>query len=322
METRILPNTDLAVSRACLGTMMFGSQTNEQMAARIVDRCIDHGINFFDTANVYNFGRAETIVGNLLKGRRNSVVLATKVGMKMGDGPLEAGLSTGAILKNIDDSLRRLQTDYLDICYLHSPDYAVPIEEALEALDKLVRSGKVRYTAFSNYAAWQACQILWVCEKHGYQAPMISQPVYNLLARGIEQEYIPFCKQFGVSMVVYNPLARGLLAGTQQRKEPVAAPPGYNHQWALDRYQHPAYFVAVDELIGIARCAERSLTDLAINWLLHHTPTDCMILGVLNVGQLEQNITILDHGPLSGKTVIDCDAVWQTLCGIMPKYCR
>src|SRR5690349_5922673 len=192
MEYRTLPNTGLKVSRVSFGTMTFGSQTDEGVARRMIDLCLDAGINFIDTANIYNKGLSETIVGKLLKGRRNKVVLATKVRGKMGDEHDESGLSRAAIRKAIDASLRRLQTDYVDLYYLHQPDYDVPIEETLAAMDELVRAGKVRYPAVSNYAAWQVAEIHSLCAKTGAKPPHISQPMYNLLARGIEEEYLPF----------------------------------------------------------------------------------------------------------------------------------
>ena len=150
METRTLKHTDLTVSRACFGTMTFGSQADEAASIRMIDLCIDSGVNFIDTANVYNKGLSETITGKALKGRRDKVILASKVRGKMGEGPDESGLSKRAMLRAIDESLTRLQTDYLDLYYLHQPDYAVPIEETLEALEQLVRQGKVRYPASSN----------------------------------------------------------------------------------------------------------------------------------------------------------------------------
>jgi 1-deoxyxylulose-5-phosphate synthase len=322
MQTRTLSTTRLTVSRACLGTMTFGSETDQSMASRIVDVCLDRGMNFFDSANVYNFGRAEAMLGTLLKGRRHGVVVASKVGMKMGDGAEESGLSYGAILKNIDDSLRRLQSDYIDICYLHRPDNLVPVEETLRAIEDLINVGKLRYLGFSNYAAWQACRMLWLCHANSYQAPLISQPMYNLLARGVEQEFVPFCQEFNVAMVVYNPLARGLLAGTSSSRPPIADSGIEDHQLSLNRYHHPGYFKAVDELQVIAQNSGRSLLDISLNWLLHHTLTDCVILGAPNVQQIEQNLDVLDHGPLLEETVAGCDLVWQGLRAVTPQYNR
>jgi 1-deoxyxylulose-5-phosphate synthase len=322
MQTRTLAHTDLTVSRACFGAMTFGGQTDEPTAARMIDLCIDRGINFFDTANAYNKGQSEVILGNILKGRRSGLVLASKVGMKTGEPPDASPLSCKAILANIDATLRRLQTDYLDLYYFHLPDYEAPIEESLEAMHQVVKAGKVRYPATSNFAAWQVEHALWVSEKKGYTAPYVSQPMYNLLARGIEQEYIPFCKQFGVSMVVYNPLAGGLLTGKQNRERPLAGTRFDANQMYLDRYWHPAYFDAVDELQGIAQKAGRPIIDMALNWLLFHTATDCVILGASKIPQLEQNLDVFERGPLAAETVSACDQVWQNLRGVTPKYNR
>src|SRR6476659_8723727 len=189
METRKLPHTDLTVSRACFGTMTFGGQVDESAAARIVGLCLNRGVHFFDTANSYVNGQSETILGGILKGRRDKVVLASKVGVKTGEPAGVPPLSRKSILENLDNSLRRLQTDYLDLYYLHMPDYEAPLEESLAAMDEAIRAGKVRYPAMSNHSSWQHCQALWTCERQGYRAPHVSQPMYNLLARGIEQEY-------------------------------------------------------------------------------------------------------------------------------------
>jgi aryl-alcohol dehydrogenase-like predicted oxidoreductase len=184
MEYRNLKGTDLNVSRACFGTMTFGGQVDEELAGRMVDRCLEAGVNFFDTANVYTKGASEELLGRALRGRRREVVLASKVGMKVGDAPGEKRLSREAITRALEDSLRRLQTDYLDLYYLHQPDYGVPLEETLEALDGLVRQGKVRYTAASNYASWQTVRMLNIAERSGYRPASVAQQMYNLLARG------------------------------------------------------------------------------------------------------------------------------------------
>jgi aryl-alcohol dehydrogenase-like predicted oxidoreductase len=323
MQTTRLHGTDLTVSRACFGVMTFGSQTDEPTAQRMIDTCIAHQINFFDTANVYNHGAAETMLGKILKGRRDKVVLASKVRGKMGDAPDESGLSRSAILKAIDQSLQRLQTDYLDIYYLHLPDYDIPIEETLAAMDEVVRAGKVRYPASSNYAAWQVVQMLSISERNRYVPPLISQPMYNLLARGIEQEYVPMCKQFGVSMVVYNPLAGGLLTGKQHRERPLPGTRFDNNKMYQDRYWHPQFFDAVDELSAAAAKEGRTLIDLALSWLLDHTATDCVILGASKQEHLEQNLAAVEKSrPLSPSLLAVCDSVWEKLRGVTPKYNR
>jgi len=322
METRTLIHTDLKVSRACFGAMTFGSQTDDAAAARMVDLCLDRGVNFFDTANSYNGGKSESMLGAILKGRRDRVVLARKLGNKTGFPADAAPLSRKSVLANIDASLGRLGTDRLDIYYLHLPDYETPIEETLAAMDEIVRAGKVRYPAISNFAAWQAARVFCISEKQGYRAPYVSQPMYNLLARGIEQEYVPFCKEYGVSMVVYNPLAGGMLTGKQNRERPIAGTRFDSNQMYLDRYWHPAYFDAVDELGRIAEQGGRTLIDMSLNWLLHHTAADVVILGASKVEQLAQNLEAMERGPLAGDTVAECDRVWRGLRGVTPKYNR
>jgi len=302
--------------------MTFGSQVDEAAAIRIVDKCLDLGVNFFDTANVYNNGASEAIVGKALKGRREKLVLASKVRGKMGDGADQSGLSRAAIARGIEDSLRRLQTDYLDLYYLHQPDYAVPIDESLEAMDRLVKQGKVRYPASSNYSGWQVCQMQWIAGKNGYQPAAVTQPMYNLLARGIEQEYLPMCKEFGVSTVVYNPLAGGMLTGKQKRDAPLPGTRFDGNQMYLGRYWHDQDFDAVGELLDIARKAGRSPVSLALNWLLHHTATDCVILGASKLEQLEENLKAMEDGPLSADTVSASDQVWEKIRGVSPQYNR
>lgn len=330
MDYRRLGSTGLRVSRLGLGCgnfggigsapAFFGMGETEAQAIDLMDRAVDAGINFFDTANAYNNGLAETLLGRILKGRRQSVVLASKVGFKVGSEPL--GLSRADILKGIDGSLSRLQTDYLDLYYLHVPDWTVPIEESLETMNELVRAGKVRYLANSNYASWQVVQMLWISQQKGWQPPYVSQPMYNVLARGIEQEYLAMCKAFGVSTIVYNPLAGGLLTGKQHRDRAIPGTRFDNNQLYLDRYWHPAYFDAVDELQAIGAKAGRSIIDLSLSWLLHHTASDCVILGASNMEQLHQNLEAFGKGALPPETVAAIDGVWEKLRGITPKYNR
>jgi len=322
METRTLKHTDLTVSRACFGTMTFGSQVDEAAAARMIDLSIDRGLNFFDTANIYNKGLAETITGRALKGRRHKIILASKVRGKMGHADDESGLSKRAMVREIDETLQRLQTDYLDLYYLHQPDYAVPIDESLEAMEQLVHQGKVRYPASSNYSGWQVCRMLWMADKNSYKPAWITQPMYNLLARGIEQEYLPMTREFGVSTVVYNPLAGGMLTGKQKRGAPIPGTRFDNNQMYLSRYWYDPYFDAVEEILAIARAAGRSPVSFALNWLLHHTTIDCVILGASRIEQLEENLKAMEDGGLPGDVVAACDAVWAKLRGVTPQYNR
>ncbi len=322
MQLVPLPGTDLRVSNLCYGNMTFGGQTEEAEAARILDRVLDAGINFVDTANVYNKGAAEEMLGRLMGSRRKDIVLASKVRNPMGTGADESGLSKAAMLRAIDDSLRRLRTDYLDLYYLHLPDYNTPIEESLDAMDTIVRSGKVRFPAISNYAAWQVAQARAIAAEKGYTPIHVAQMMHNLIARGLEQEFVPFAKQYDVALIIYNPLAGGLLTGKQQRDAPIAGTRFDANQMYLDRYWHPAFFDAVDQLLGIARDAGRSPISLAFNWLLHHTSTTSIILGASRLDQLEQNLAACEEGPLAADVVKKCDEVWAGLRGVTPKYNR
>lgn len=291
MEYRTLPHTDLRVSRLSFGTMPFGSQADEATSSEMVNRCFDAGINFFDTANMYNRGRAEEILGKALQGRRHKIILTSKVGAKMGEAPDEAGLSRAAISKALEASLRRLQTDYLDVYYLHWPDYQVPIEETLKAMDEAVCSGKVRYTAVSNYAAWQVAEIHCIASKKGYARPFISQPMYNLLARAIEEEYLPFSKHFEIAVIPYNPLAGGLLTGKHSRASgPIPGTRFDSNKLYQDRYWHADYFAAVEELAEVARQAGKTLVELSLQWLLGQSQVDSVILGASRPSQLEENL--------------------------------
>ena len=322
MDKRTLKHTDLSVSRICLGTMTFGGQTDEASAARMIELCTESGINFLDTANVYNKGASEEMLGRVMGSRRRNFVLASKVRNKMGDSPDLAGLSRPAILRGIDDSLRRLRTDYLDLYYLHLPDNSVPVEESLDAMNEVVKQGKVRYLASSNYSAWQMTEMCWIAERKGYQAAWAAQPMYNLIARGIEQEYLPMCKHFGVSNIVYNPLAGGLLTGKHKRDAPIPGTRFDKNKVYMDRYWHPADFDAVDQLSQVAEKAGRSLLSMSLNWLYHHTAADCIILGASRAEHFEQNLAALRDGPLAAETVQACDQVWTELRGPTPKYNR
>jgi len=323
LEKRKLQHTGLEVSRLCMGTMTFGSQVNEDESLAMVELCLDAGVNFFDTANVYNDGLSEEITGRCLKGRRDKVVLASKVRGAMGDPVRYEGLSKQAIRTSVEESLRRLQTDYLDLLYLHMPDYRVPVEETLETMDALRREGKIRYGGASNYASWQLCEMLWLCEKNGWSPLTVSQPMYNALARGIEQEYIPFARKFGVTMVVYNPLAGGLLTGKQSMSRgPIEGTRFDGNERYLNRYWHKAYFEAVEEMKAVSERAERPLLEIAFRWLLDQDVVDSVILGASKIEHLEANIAAAASAPLAATVREECDDVWQKLHGPTPFYNR
>lgn len=322
MQYVTLKQTDLKVSRIVLGTMTFGGQVDERNSIRILERAMDAGINFIDTANAYNKGVTEEILGKGLLGRRKRVILASKVFNKMGDGPDQQGLSRAAIRRAIEESLDRLQTDYLDIYYLHQPDWKVPIEESLQTMEDLVREGKVRYVASSNYAGWQVAQMQHLAKENGWKPAAITQPMYNLLARGIEQEYMAMVQAYQLSTVIYNPLAGGLLTGKHKRETISPGTRFDNNKMYQDRYWNEEMFDAVEALEKVAQDEKRSLVSLALGWLLHHTATDGIILGATRVEQLEQNLAAAEEGKLSDSAISVCDTIWEALRGPAPKYNR
>ena len=306
-----------------MGTMTFGLQTDLASARRMVDRCWDAGVAFFDTANVYNQGASEEFLGKALGSRRKDAVVASKVCGVMGQGPDDGGLSPSAVRRAIDGSLSRLTTDYLDIYYLHQPDYKTPIEETLAVMDSLRREGKIRYLATSNYSAWQLCEILWLSEKNAWQPPWISQPRYNLLARSIEEEFLSFTAHFGVSVACYNPLAGGLLTGKQSfQKGPAAGTRFDRNPVYLERFWRPEYFEAVEKLKPIAQKAGTTLVGLALRWLTQQQAVDSIIIGASTFEQLEENLLAAEGSALDSEVIEACDQVWQDLRGPAPKYNR
>jgi 1-deoxyxylulose-5-phosphate synthase len=322
MAERMLGGTSMSVSPLTLGTMTIGSQVDEPAARSMVDLCLERGVNSLDTANIYNAGKTEDILGRIIAGRRDRFVLASKVGVKNDQLPDEAGLSRAAIMTGVENSLRRLKTDFLDLYYLHQPDYGVPLEESLAAMDELVRSGKVRFLGASNYASWQVCRLLWLAEKNGWQRVQVVQPMYNLLARGIEQEFLPMCRAFGLAVVPYNPLAGGLLTGKHQVAAPLPDSRFARMPLYKDRYWHAANFEAVTRLSEIAASCGRSLTRLALGWLLHHADVTSVIIGASKIEHLQDNLAVLDDGPLPPDALSACDDVWRTLRGVTPVYNR
>ncbi len=321
METRELgPST--TTSRLCLGTMTFGDQVDERDASRIVDAARAAGVNFFDTANVYAGARSEEILGRCLGAGRSKVVLASKVRGRMETPEPYEGLSSGAMRRGLEDSLRRLGTDYLDLYYLHMPDYETPIDETLETLERFREEGKIRQSAVSNYSAWQHCDIFRRCERRGWAAPSVAQPMYNVLTRDIEQEYVPFAKEYDVKLVVYNPLAGGLLTGKQSAGKPLPGTRFDGNERYLARYWKEQYFEAVERLKAVSSRHGRSLLEIAFRWLLDQDHVTSVILGVSRLEHLEANLAAAHTDPLSKELREDCDAVWQGLRGPVPQYNR
>ncbi len=213
MKYRLLGRTGLRVSEICLGTMMFGGRTDEALSSQIIGKAIDNGINFIDTADIYNAGVSEEITGRAIAGRRDEVVLATKGRNAMGEGVNDKGTSRGYLMRALEASLQRLGTDHIDLYYVHSPDYDTPLEETLRALDDMVRSGKVRYIACSNYRAWYLALALGISDRGGLDRFACVQPLYNIVNRDIEVELLPLCRDQQLGVVSYSGLARGILTG-------------------------------------------------------------------------------------------------------------
>jgi len=308
-----MEKTSIQVSQACLGTMMFGGQTSQAESLSIMDYAFEHGINFIDTANVYNQGESERITGKGIKSRRERVILATKVKNKMGDDPNDSGLSRRNIIKALDASLKRLDTDYIDIYYLHSPDYKTDIEETLETMTDMVRAGKIRYVGVSNYAAWQIADMLGICDKRNYTAPVMTQNVYNPLTRGIEAELVPFAREHRISIVIYNPIAAGLLSGKHKSGNPAENTRFSNNKMYYDRYWLDDNFKAVEQLNALAEQNGLSLLEMTMKWCAMRQEITSIIIGVSRLSQLEQNIALLDGAELPRQVLDRMDEVWRQL---------
>jgi aryl-alcohol dehydrogenase-like predicted oxidoreductase len=322
MQYNNLPGTNLKVSALSLGTMMFGGQTGEADSLSILDYAYEQGVNFWDTANVYNQGESERIVGKGLRACREKLFLATKVNGQMGDNPFNKGLSRRNILAAVDASLSRLDTDYIDLYYMHAPDYETEIEESLEAMSSLVRLGKIRYVGISNFAAWQVADMLAICDKRGYIAPVLSQNVYNLITRGVETELIPFLLKHKLGMAVYNPIAGGFLAGKHKPGRPSENTRFANNASYYDRYWSDENFDAVDKLTAIAEKAGLSILQLAMRWSVARPGVTSIISGVSRLEQLKQNIASLDGPALGDEVLASCDEVWKSLAGTRFAYNR
>jgi len=300
-----LGRTGLQVSRICLGTMTFGLQCEEPMAVAILDRAAAGGVTFLDAADVYpvggsldTVGRTEEILGRWLAGRRHDFVLATKCAGVMGARPWDRGLSRKHILDAIDASLRRLRTDYVDLYQLHSPDRETPLDETLRALDDVVRAGKARYVGCSNFLAYQVARAVGRSEAQGLVRFDSVQPRYNLLFRQIERELLPLCREEGIGVIPYNPLAGGFLSGKHRRE--TGPTPGTRFTLGSaakryqDRYWHEREFATVEALRPLAAEAGISLTRMAVAWVLAHPAVTAPIIGASRPEQLDDVLPAVD----------------------------
>ena len=300
-----LGNTGLHVSRICLGTMTFGLQVDETASGAILDHAAELGVTFLDTADVYPLGgdtstagRTEEIVGRWLKGKRENYVVATKCFAPMGPNRWDMGNSRRHIMDAIDASLRRLQTDFVDLYQLHFDDPGVPLDETLQALDDLVRAGKVRYIGCSNFLAYRMARALGRSEVNGWARFVSVQPRYNLLFREFERELFPLCLDEGVGVIPYNPIAGGMLSGKHDRSKPPDEGTrfvlGTAAQTYQDRYWHDNVFDTVDELVKVASDAGIPLPTLAVAWTLQHPAITAPIVGASRPEQLDATLAAVD----------------------------
>ncbi len=300
MEYRKLGNSGLQVPVLSLGTGTFGGtneffqrwgQTDVKEASRLIDICLEKGINFFDTANVYSQGASEEVLGQALKGRRDKTIISTKGTYTMGEGANERGSSRFHITNAVNDSLKRLETDYIDVYFMHGFDSNTPIEETLRTLDNLVSSGKVRYIGCSNFTAWQLMKSLSVSEKHNFEKYVIYQGYYSLIGRDYEQELMPLIKDQDMGLMVWSPLGWGRLTGKIRRNQPLAdgriqsggavgSPP------VDDEY----LYTVVDALERIANETGKTISQVAINWLVQQDTVSNIVIGARNEQQLIENL--------------------------------
>ncbi|MGH2592835.1 MAG: aldo/keto reductase [Anaerolineae bacterium] len=308
MHYRNLGRSGLKVSAVGLGGNRFGSKCDLETTKRILHTALDLGVNFIDTADVYAAGRSEEFIGEAIHGRRDRVVVATKVFGKVGDGPNDRGASRQHILQAVEASLRRLQTDTLDLYQIHEWDEATPIDETMRALDDLVRAGKVRYIGASNFAAWQVCRANDLTEMRGWTAFVSVQPEYHMLERGIEAELVPYGKAFNVGILPYFPLAGGFLTGKYRRGQ--AAPPGSRGESShyVQKYMTDASYTLVERLTHFAGERGHSLTELAIAWLLAQPQISSVISGATSAEHVAANVKAADWA-LSVDELADVDAM-------------
>lgn len=301
MEYRNLGRSGLKVSAIGLGTHYFGWLHDEATSRAVLDHALDLGISFIDTADVYDMGRSEEFVGRAIKGKRHDLVIATKFGWPMGGGPSGApvdprpnarGGSRHNVIRAVEASLKRLGTDYIDLFQIHFPDPSTPIEETLRAFDDLVRSGKVRYTGCSNFAAWQVSEAMWTARHHNLNGLATSQPLYNLLQRGIENDHLPACDAHDLGIIPWGPLAGGFLTGKYRRGEAypkdslLATKPMAYFQITTDEN-----WTKLERFEAFAQARGHTVHELAVAWLLAQPKVCAVIAGASRASQLDINLT-------------------------------
>jgi len=310
MKYKRLGKCGVNVSEICLGTAYFGSTVNETTATSIIKRAVDLGVNFIDTANIYAKGRSEEIIGRAIKGIREQIVLATKVRHRMGEGPNDEGLSRKHIMYAVKESLRRLDTDYIDILYLHRESNVdnikgivgepVPLEETLGSLSDLVRCGKVHYIGCSNFPAWLLCKALWTSDVYNLESFVVIEPLYNLLNREIEREIIPLCMDQGIGIVPYAPFAGGVLSGKYKAGAPPPAgsrattSPTFFEMYKGLSWENPDNTKTVQKLEAFSKQLGRPLIQVALAWMLANPAITAPIIGASSVQQFEESFAATD----------------------------
>lgn len=308
MQTARIGTSGLSVSRLCLGSMYFGGVTPPEDAARLMGAALDAGISFFDSSNMYNAGKAEEAVGSGLRQlkARDRIVLATKVFYPMGDGPNDRGAGRRHIIQEIEAQLKRLQTDWIDLYYLHRPDFETPLEETAETMDTLVRAGKIRYWGTSTFPAWRTAEAWWRAERRGWVHPICEQAPYNLLDRRLENDRVSFLRDYGLGLMTWSSLAGGLLSGKYDPNAVQKPPPGTRLHDQQARYKPRlgnSALTKAQEIAALARQAGIEPIHLAIAWLLQQPVVTATVIGPRTPDQLKSYIeaaeTTLDDSLLA-----------------------
>jgi aryl-alcohol dehydrogenase-like predicted oxidoreductase len=323
MEFRSLGSTGIRVSTLCLGAMTFGRETGEDISYKILDKFVDAGGNFIDTADVYSQGLSETILGRWLKQKnRDDYVIATKVRFPMGDGPNDFGLSRKHIISGVDASLKRLQTDYIDLYQVHRWDPDTPLVETLSTLNDLVKSGKVRYIGCSNFKGWHLQKAIDISKGNGWEPFTCLQPLYNLLDRAIEWELIPICQNEGLGVIPWSPLRGGWLSGRYGRgmegpeegsRVHTAGKLGWSEIWEV--YANERTWSIIDEIIAIAKEMDKEPVQVALRWLIQRPGVTAPIIGVRTMAHLESNL-----GAVGWELSDDQMKILDTISDIKPPY--
>jgi len=318
MQYTHLGSSGLSVSRICLGTMTYGTSEwrpwvlDEDASRPFIQRALELGVTFFDTADMYSRGRSEEVLGRALRdfARRDDVVIATKVFFPMGPGPNERGLSRRHILHAIDESLRRLGTDYVDLYQIHRWDPETPIEETLEALHDVVKAGKARYTGASSMDAWQFAKALFLADQHGWTRFVSMQNHYNLVYREEEREMLPLCRDQGVAVIPWSPLARGFLAGNRAREQWGETVRAKTDDFAHDMYYQESDFAVADRAAALAQARGVTPAQIALAWLLHQPGVTAPIIGASKMFQLEESVAALEI-QLSAEEIASLEEPYQ-----------